>query len=75
MILLIWFASKVRNLLRKCLRSTASPLCKNYESSDYALKGYIEINHNVDEMLFPVIAYVINIVVVEMVVVRLLLWQ
>ena len=27
MILLIWFSSKVRNLLRKCLRSTASPLC------------------------------------------------
>ena len=26
MILLIWFSS-VRNLLRKCLRSTASPLC------------------------------------------------
>ena len=28
MILLIWFSSKVRNLLRKCLRSTASPLCR-----------------------------------------------
>ena len=30
MILLIWFSSKVRNLLRKCLRSTASPLCHEY---------------------------------------------
>ena len=28
-ILLIWFSSEVRNLLRKCLRSTASPLCLN----------------------------------------------
>ena len=28
MILLIWFSSKVHNLLRKCLGSTASPLCK-----------------------------------------------
>ena len=27
MILLIWVSSKVRNFLRKCLRSTASPLC------------------------------------------------
>ena len=27
MILLIWFSSKVRNFLRKYLRSTASPLC------------------------------------------------
>ena len=27
LILFIWFSSKVRNLLRKCLRSTASPLC------------------------------------------------
>ena len=30
MILLIWFSSKVRNLLRKCLRSTASPMCINF---------------------------------------------
>ena len=29
MILLIWVSSKVRNFLRKCLRSTASPLCTN----------------------------------------------
>ena len=28
MTLLIWVSSKVRNFLRKCLRSTASPLCK-----------------------------------------------
>ena len=28
MILLIWVSSKVRNILRKCLRSTASPLCQ-----------------------------------------------
>ena len=32
MILIIWFSSKVRNLLRKCLRSTASPLFQKYET-------------------------------------------
>ena len=31
MILLIWVSSKVRNFLRKCLRSTASPLCLKNE--------------------------------------------
>ena len=47
MILLIWFSSKVRNLLRNCLRSTASPLCQRWEATRDPSPKLIELQRKV----------------------------
>ena len=54
MILLIWVSSKVRNFLRKCLRSMASPLCQNIVTGcstqliNRSLRAFEEMNAIVD---------------------------